>query len=366
MAFDRRATMPDRPDVRHRRNAHLALAGSVVCFASTMSLGALAGDRLGSSHGRREYLAFGPVQTVRYAVSIAVGISVVLASRRAGPLLVLPAPAQRWMMLTRLVLPQVFASGLLYLAFHYGDPAIAGAVLFSSAFFSLCYSRYVEHTTPRLSRVQAATVSLLLVAYGGGLLSFLLGGGEIAGSVKADEISTAITLSVLAAIALAIYVSSVGFPYTTAAGDPIGARDRTIAVSVGVMACSAVVAIFWGVVPGSTDRNWHEQWRLWTTLWPILLLGVMTYWANELMIAAARRRNLNDSMEPEPTRKTVRNAALTWEPLLVIGFALLCYPFREQIPRGWDDRGVEIVGCVLMAVGATGAAVVAGNTESSE
>ncbi len=343
--------------------AHLALAASVLCFASTISFGALAGDRLGMhSQGWKEYLAFGPVQVVRYAVAVAMGIAVVVAAggRRTGPALARPARKQLRRFTLRLVLPQVVASGLLYLAFVYGDPAIAGATLFSSAFLSLAHSRLVG-LVPRLGPGKSLAVAALLCGYLGGLALFVLGGDEIADSVTSDEIAKAIFLAFLAAIALTVYLSSVGEPYTTHSGSPLPKRDQAIAVSVGVLGVSVVVALLWLLVPGTTSpTSWMPRWSTWTTLWPIVLLGISTFWANAFMLIAAQRKDPDDVLEPEPTTRTLRAAALTWEPLVVIAAALAFTPLRAQIPDDWSDRLTEIVGCVLMAVGATGAAVVTG------
>jgi hypothetical protein len=342
---------------RHRRRAHGFLALSVVSFATTISVGALVRNRLGITYtGTREVFGFGPPQAARYAVAAMTGCVLLIVWREGGSKAFLPRRGQRRHFLIWLVIPQVLASGFLYQAYTYGDPAIAAGLLFASAFISLAHTQWRGESRP-LTRGETLMVTALVALYLAGMLIFIVGKHEASASVASDEIGWAVFWSLSAAVALVVYVSNVGHPYEDKRGAPLTARRKAIGVSGMVALCSLVVAVPALVAPGRTSpTEWGARWIPWESIWPLLLFGLATYLANEFMFLAARKQRPGDVTEREPTTKPIRNAALTAEPLIVILLAIIPV-FRYQIPSHWSDRIVQGLACTLMVAGSMGAAL---------
>jgi hypothetical protein len=305
------------------------------------------------STGLRAAAAFGPVLLVRYVVATASGAAV-LGTQRRTPVVV-PRAGQRMRMAVGLVAPQALASGLLYLAFTYGDPAVAGATLFSSVFFSLAYAAHGGALNGLSTRKRLAAAACFLL-YLAGIVGLSASRRAAAESVATDRLVIAIGLSLLAGLALAVYVEFIGYPFTDVDGTPLSARQRTVTVTAGVAVSAVVIAAAWLLLPGTTDpSDWTERWSSPSAWVPLVLLGVVTYWANELMAVAS---GANAPDQSEPTTAPQRNAALTMEPLLVIVFALMVGRFRNQVPSDHHDIAVQLVGCAAMSLGAMGAAAI--------
>lgn len=319
---------------------------SIAAYASTISFGALARERVElTSEGVRQALTFGPVQLVRYSVASALALLLIRATRRRLRALIRYAGATRlWL---GLALPQLLASGLLYLAFTYGSPAVAGALLFSSAFFNLVIFM-VETPSARARLLQRSHLFRLLAClaiYVGGIASLARANvSAYAAGAAQPDLRLTVFLGLLAGASLAVFL------WQVEKTDHVPPRERATVVSLMTATLGALVTVGWILVPGGAHVPTMGSLTSPGSAGTLVAYGLGTIVATEAMFRAVAIPH------------SMRSAALTLEPVIVVLFAAII--FRSQFPSRLNDAAVQVAGCVLMSVGAFGATLVTQRTST--